>query len=98
VPARTAAPPRVLATRVAAEVEAITTAGGSQDGTSPYLAAAEALFIRLLREGCSSRASAVDLLVVDALVTYAFELDQGVPAEIEARAERAMTRVGRLVA
>ena len=88
-------PPPVLARRVAAEVAAIRSSGSGAHVTSAdtFLAAAESLFVRMLRTGCSSRESAVDLLVVDALVTYAFEVDDDDPQRIEARAERAMTRL-----
>jgi hypothetical protein len=88
-------PPPVLARRVAAEVAAIRGGHSGSEATSAdtYLAAAEALFVRLLRSGCASRDSAVDLLVVDALVTYAFEVEDDDPGRIEARAERAMARL-----
>jgi len=88
-------PPPVLARRVAAEIAAIPSSGPGAEATSAdtFLAAAESLFVRMLRTGCSSRESAVDLLVVDALVTYAFEVDDDDPQRIEARAERAMTRL-----
>lgn len=61
-----------------------------------YIAAAETLVDRLLHGGCESRDGAVDLLVVDALVTYAFELAGHEPTCIDARAERAMTRLAAL--
>jgi hypothetical protein len=88
-------PPPMLARRVAAEVAAFRGGDSGAEPTSAdtYLNAAEALFARLLREGCASRDSAVDLLVVDALVTYAFEVEDDDPARIEARAERAMARL-----
>jgi hypothetical protein len=61
-----------------------------------YIAAAEMLVDRLLHGGCESRDGAVDLLVVDALVTYAFELAGDEPTYIETRAERAMMRLAAL--
>jgi hypothetical protein len=91
-------PPPLLARRVAAEVEAARDRGSVSDETltGAHLSAAESLFVRILRDGCTSRTSALDLLVVDALVTYAFELDEGSPAEIEALAERFMARLAAL--
>lgn len=58
--------------------------------------AAEALFERTLRAGCTERASAVALLTVDALVTYAFERASDHPRQLEACAEDAMARLARL--
>jgi hypothetical protein len=69
------------------------------DGTltpEDYITAAEMLVDRLLHGGCESRDGAVDLLIVDALVTYAFELAGHEPTYIEARAERAMRRLAAL--
>lgn len=57
------------------------------------LAAGEELLDRLLASGSTSRGSALDLLTVDALVTYAFESAADVPAALEARAARAMARI-----
>lgn len=60
------------------------------------MAAAETLAARLLRAERSSRDTALDLLVVDALVTYAFELAGDEPTAIDARGERAMRRLAAL--
>lgn len=51
---------------------------------------------RLLRELLdkpTGRASALDLLTVDALVTYAFEAAAREPSSLDAHAERAMARL-----
>jgi len=48
----------------------------------------------LLKDGCISRENALDLLVADALVTYAFEAaSDATPAAIIALGARAMTRI-----
>jgi hypothetical protein len=57
------------------------------------LDAAEELLASLLRDGCTSRGSALDLLAVDALVTYAFEAAAADPASLDERAGRAMARI-----
>ncbi len=61
-----------------------------------YLDAAEGLLRRVLLAGCVARASAVDLLVVDALVTEAFEVASVEPQLIERRAEAAVRRIAAL--
>lgn len=61
-----------------------------------FLRAAEEHLRRLLASGSTSRATAMDLLAVDALVTYAFEAAAGDASEIDARAKDAMSRIGLL--
>ena len=58
--------------------------------------AAEGVLTRLLREGCGTRTSALDLLAADALATYAFEAAAEEPESMQARTERAMVRVAAL--
>jgi len=58
--------------------------------------AAERLFERSLIGGCTGRSSALDLLVIDALVTYAFERASDDPDDLEARADRVMARLAAL--
>jgi hypothetical protein len=60
------------------------------------LAAGEHLLDSLLASGATSRGSALDLLTVDALVTYAFESAADMPELLEARAARAMSRIASL--
>ena len=61
-----------------------------------YIAAAASLADRMLREDCESRQGALGLLVIDALVTYAFELAGDQPMKIGPRAARAMTELAAL--
>ncbi len=60
------------------------------------LEAGERLLEALLASGSTSRASALDLLTVDALVTYGFEAGANVPDQLEARAVTAMRRIAAL--
>jgi hypothetical protein len=54
--------------------------------------AAEELLRELLRRPSTGRESAVDLLTVDALATYAFEAASEDPESLPTRAEEAMAR------
>ena len=95
--ARTPRPPEALASRMTALLA--TRRVGAQSTTSVVLMeAAESLLRRLLREGCATRESALDLLVVDALVTYAFEAAAEEPELIAERTQEAMLRIGALAA
>lgn len=60
------------------------------------LAAGEHALNTLLASGSTSRATALDLLAVDALVTYAFQVAADDPSRIEARAAAAMARIAAL--
>jgi hypothetical protein len=87
-------PPPALAAAVEAQLD-------SRDDPTPeaYLEAAERLLAALLRDGCTSRDSALDLLVADALVTYAFEAASSEdPAQIIERAHDAMRRIAAFAA
>jgi hypothetical protein len=57
------------------------------------LAAAEGLLRELSKRPAAGRESALDLLTVDALVTYAFEAASDDPASLAALASEAMTRL-----
>jgi hypothetical protein len=83
-------PPATLAARLG---EVLPADAAGADGC---LEAGEALLERLLADDCAARGSALDLLVVDALVTYAFEAAADDPTTLEARAERAMLRIAAL--
>lgn len=91
---RPEAPP-ALAARVAVSLrpyaaeDAATAAGRCMD-------AAERLLVDLLAHASPGRECALDLLTVDALVTYAFEAASDEPRLLEARAQRAMIDVARL--
>ena len=86
------APPPALRDRLG---DLLATRGEEDASAAPdaCLDAAEELLASLLRDGCTSRASALDLLAVDALVTYAFEAAAAEPASLDDRAGRAMARV-----
>jgi hypothetical protein len=60
------------------------------------LAAAERAMRALMRDGCMARESALDLLAVDALVTYAFEAAADDPLTLERRAAEALQRIAAL--
>jgi hypothetical protein len=60
------------------------------------LAAGERLLDALLASGSTSRATALDLLAVDSLVTYAFQAAADEPSRIEERAARAMQCIAAL--
>lgn len=64
----------------------------------PFLGAAESLLARMLREGCDTRGSALDLLVADALVTWAFESAAEGADDLRALALDAMARIASMAA
>lgn len=96
--ARTPRPPAALAERMRAVLAAPAGAAPTEHAPEAYVAAAEALLSSLLRDGCGARASALDLLVADALVTYAFEAAGDEPARLAERAAAAMSRIAALAA
>lgn len=57
------------------------------------LAVGERMLDQMLAAGSTSRAAALDLLAVDALITYAFEVAADEPERLEARAAEAMRRI-----
>ena len=88
---REPSPPRVLRERVEALVFAVPENRG--DPAESLLAAAEAALRQLSRRASDDRATALDLLAVDALVTYALELAAERPDDIATVSERAMSRL-----
>jgi hypothetical protein len=60
------------------------------------LAAGEARLATLLAECATNRASALDLLAVDALVTYAFEAAAEAPERLGALAAGSMRRIAEI--
>jgi hypothetical protein len=64
--------------------------------TNVNVAAAESLLRDLLTRPSAGRESALDLLTVDALVTYAFEAASTDPSSLVARADDAMRRLAAL--
>ena len=65
--------------------------------TEALLGAGERISATLLVDGSSTRASALELLTADALVTYAFEAAGSGPDCIEQEARGAMSRVAAMV-
>jgi hypothetical protein len=88
---REPSPPRVLQERV--EALALAVPDVPDDPSGSLLAAAEAALAQLARRSPGDRASALDLLAVDALVTYAMEHAAQTPDELPGIAERAMSRL-----
>jgi hypothetical protein len=68
----------------------------ASDATNVNVAAAESLLRDLLTRPSAGRESALDLLTVDALVTYAFEAASTDPSSLVARADDAMRRLAAL--
>jgi hypothetical protein len=60
------------------------------------LDAAEMAMAEVLRDGCLTRECGLDLLVVDALVTYAFEAAADDPEQLDARTAAALSRIAAL--
>lgn len=56
----------------------------------------EQMLSELMQSGSTERDTALTLLAVDALVTYAFDAASGDPAHIEERAANAMKRIAKL--
>jgi hypothetical protein len=90
---RTPVPPPQLAARIDAFTARIADRDPSADA---FLDAAEAAMGVVLRDGCRTRESALDLLAVDALVTYAFEAAADEADQLEHRAVRALARIAAL--
>jgi hypothetical protein len=90
---RTPPPPDGLAARIAS----MTAAHGSSTRLSlSLLASAESAMTALLGDGCLTRESALDLLAVDALITYAFEAAADDPEQLEECAGRALATIATL--
>ena len=90
---RSPAPPPQLIAQIA---ELAAGDVGPNPTPEQLLHAAESAMARLLREGCLTRSSALDLLAVDALVTYAFEGAAEAPELLDARTQRALVRLSTL--
>ncbi len=85
-------PPPRLAARVAEAIGA-RAAGPRVDAPTACLAAGESLLRDLLARPSAGRESALDLLTIDALVTYAFEAASIDPNLVHRLAQDAMTRL-----
>jgi hypothetical protein len=92
--ARRPVPPPALAGRVSELISRAERPGN--DNASTCLRAAEVALDRLVRERDASRASALDLLAIDALVTYAFEAVADEPGSLDKRAHDAMVMLSRV--
>lgn len=93
--ARTPVPPAPLAARLRT-VLGTRLADRSSGAHDAVLATAESLLAELLALDCAARDRALDLLAVDALVTYAFEAAAENPDTLAARATSAMTAIAML--
>ena len=89
------APPAALQARLA-ELLAPYAAQPASQVWSACLEAGEGLLSGLLASGSTSRVTALDLLSVDALVTYAFEAAATQGVDFEERAAQAMARIAAL--
>jgi len=91
----TPSPPVSLAARVTTLLGDAPFAG-MDDAVARCVAGAERIVAGLLRDGCTDRTSALDLLAADALATYAFELAGDRPETLATVAEVAMARFAAL--
>jgi len=89
---RTPTPPAELSARIQQTLGDRCDADASA-ASAMCLAAAEDLLRELLSRPSAGRESALDLLTVDALVTYAFEAASDDPDSLAERADQAMTRL-----
>jgi hypothetical protein len=90
---RSPAPPRQLLSRIGRMAERTSRADHPADA---LLDVAGAAMADVLHDGCLTRDSALDLLAVDALVTYAFEAAADEPEHLDARTEAALARIADL--
>ena len=88
---REPSPPRVLRERV--EELALAVPELPDDPAGSLMAAAEAALARLAQRSPEDRSTALDLLAVDSLVTYAMEFAARMPDELPSVSERAMARL-----
>jgi hypothetical protein len=96
---RVPAPPRALAERIETLSVGEAARLATENGESPadrLLDAGEQAMRTVLRDGCLTREAAIELLAVDALVTYAFEASADQPERIEERAGAALARIAAL--
>jgi hypothetical protein len=93
--ARTPAPPVLLAARLRVLLGA-RSADRSSSAYDAALSTAESLLAELMALDCAGRDRALDLLAVDAMVTYAFEAAAESPDTLSARAGAAMTAIAKL--
>ena len=92
---RTPAPPPRLFQRI---VEVLGSEAGVEVSSTILVGAAERLLRQLTTQRTLARDSALDLLTVDALVTYAFEYAATSPDTLRHTTTMAMERLGSIVA
>lgn len=92
---RTPAPPPRLFQRI---VEVLGSAARVEVSSDVLIDAAERLLRQLTTQRTLARDSALDLLTVDALVTYAFECAAASPDTLQSATAKAMERLGSVVA
>jgi hypothetical protein len=92
--ARSPEPPSQLRARI----DEMLASGGAVDGSpaDALLGTAVSAMTELLRDGGLTRESALDLLAVDALVTYAFEAAAEDSETLDARTTHALARIAAL--
>jgi hypothetical protein len=88
-------PPAALHARLR-ELLAHAAARSAAEVPTACLEAGEQRLATLLTERATDRASALDLLAVDALVSYAFEAAAETPERLERLATEAMTRIAEI--
>ena len=93
--ARTPAPPPPLATRLR-EALGARLDNRASSAYEAMLTSAQSLLSELLALDCAMRDRALDLLAVDALVTYAFEAASEYPDSLAQRATTAMSSIAAL--
>lgn len=91
---RELSPPRVLRERVEALARSVP--DRSDDPSESLLDAAEEALGAIARRPADDRATALDLLAVDALITYALEAAAERPETIPDVSARAMSRLSRV--
>lgn len=91
------APPPALHQRMA-DLVAASASRPVAEVPEACLEAGERLLDDLLTSGSTTRSTALDLLAVDALITYAFQAAADDPTRLEERAARAMMRIAALPA
>ena len=92
---RTPAPPPPLLQRI---VEVLGSDANAEASSRVLVDAAERLLRELIAQRTLGRESALDLLTVDALVTYAFECAAASPGTLLDATTQAMERLGSVVA
>jgi hypothetical protein len=95
VATRRPAPPATLLARTQ-EVLGEAGARPASEAHDACLGAGERLLASLIEREATTRAAALDLLVADALVSWAFEAAADEPASLDARAGDALARLSRL--